>query len=175
MGLMKFLSAGRSFVGLGGGPARYKSAAESVVPNFGKKPAPRGSKRPVKGPDTHQNGHVGTVGDAVQPAKLKVRASTVPVASAAVVAGADASPDAVRKETKLLTAPTAAIVAEPPSVQTELRLATVKVARNDLSDADLEVVAAPEPLPPAAPAGKAEGFVKQLKMTRMVRACLTWF
>ena len=175
MGLMKFLSAGRSFVGLGSGPARYKVAAESAVPNFGKKPAPRSGKRPAKGPDTHQNGHVGTVGDAVQPAKLKVRASTVPVASAAVVAGADTSPAAPRKETKLLTAPTAAIAAEPPPMQTELRLATVKVARNDLSDADLEVVAAPVAQPPAAPADKAGGFVKQLKMTRMVRACLAWF
>lgn len=175
MGLMKFLSAGRSFVGLGSGSTRYKTAAESVVPNFAKKPSPRGGKRPAKSPETHKNGHVGTVGDGVPQTKLKVKATALPLASAAVTGVADVTGPSPRKETRLLAPPVAAIVAPAPEVQTELHLGTVKVARNDLSDADLEVVVATETPPAVASPGKAEGFVKKLKMTRMVRACLAWF
>jgi hypothetical protein len=40
---------------------------------------------------------------------------------------------------------------EPAPVQGELSLDTLKVVRNDLSDADLEIVRAPEPVPPPPP------------------------
>jgi hypothetical protein len=40
---------------------------------------------------------------------------------------------------------------ETAPVQSELSLESLKVVRNDLSDADLEIIRAAEPLPPVAP------------------------
>lgn len=167
MGLIKLLSAGRSFVGLASDRTRYQMTSQSVVPNFGKKPAPRASKRSAKAVESARNGLAGLGGFSRPP-------KTLTVVSSSATASDTKAAKAARPWTKPISSPVAVIVSqEPPPVRAELRLGSVKVARNDLSDADLELVVA-TPAGKSASVAGAKGFVQKLKMTRMVRACLAW-
>ncbi|MBI3877645.1 MAG: hypothetical protein HY300_17080 [Verrucomicrobia bacterium] len=72
-----------------------------------------------------------------------------------------------------------------PSKPGEFWLKRLKVVRNDLSDADLEVVPAkgakagaarqPATPKPQAPRGAVARFVKSRKLARLVSACFAWF
>ena len=173
MGFMKLLAAGRSFVGLKSDHTRYKVTPAGVVPDFSKKPGARGGKRAaqnaLKTAEAARGGHVGTVGDGGAGAKAVAHATSDAKAPTVAIVSKGAK-NTIQDRKRGPAQVGVAIGEKPPAVQAELRLQSVKVARNDLSDADLEVV------PVGAPekAGTA-GFVKKLKMTRVVRTCLAWF
>lgn len=180
MSLLKFLTAGRSFVGGNGEGGRYRLPCRRVLPKFAAKPNPfratslPETARPTEGGQASL-GFFPVAAEEPQPESAPIQHETVaPAASAEAPANVEsaasvAAPSAV-------SAPSAPAAAagekrpswlavrgerlakwwrsggrsarpaiprfERPAVQGELRLESVKVVRNDLSDSDLEVVKA---------------------------------
>ena len=182
MGLMQLLAAGRSLGKIGDQPSRYKMTQQSLLPKFGS----------VKAPEERAPG-VGATGSNQVTWKMELKQS-----SPGFVATANdrKNMNAVQPKPQEVTVPQTAVVrpafpigrwtlfknpfsrtpkpkpVEAPA-QSELSLDQVKPVRNDLSDADLElvrplkravekVVPATERVEPvaAAPEGAAWGRIK---------------
>ena len=191
MSLLRLLTAGKSLVGLRDAESRYRLTSQRLLPHFGpaRNPFSSGAKdepaqTEARSPGTQSESVTpaakpGTLGPSGEPAAVLQKGAE----HRAVPARFDARNLAValwRSLAALLRgwqgklrglfarsggqAAKRAIprFAEPP-VQGELSLDRIKVVRNDLSDADLEVVSAKPSAAPAAPAPapraveKAEG------------------
>ncbi len=156
MSLMRLLTAGRSWVGLKDPGSRYQMGKPGMLPKFGSGRNPFGAKKAVGPP--HRSVESDRSDKAAAPAP-------VPGASAAQAQPASHSRSqiAIRQEVakkenwasklglllgvrvkkRQATAP----VTPPPSArpQLELSLDSIKVVRNDLSDADVVILTAEEP------------------------------
>jgi hypothetical protein len=155
MGLMQLLAAGRSLGKIGDQPSRYKMTQQSLLPKFGT----------VKAPEEQVPG-VGEVSSNQAIAKVRLKQSSQKIATAA---NDRKHMNAVQLKSQEVTVPK--ITATGPAfpigrwtlfknpfsktpkpkpvedpVQPELSLDLVKPVRNDLSDADLELV---QPVRPA--------------------------
>ena len=145
MSWMRLLAVGKSIIGIRNERSPYKMTQDNLLPKFGRKPG--------------GEAEVSTAGETVTAVDIRVGGAAkdavalsgapAPRAGAAVLA-ADAT-----AVTGLLPSDSAAACssrrggrwrsrltgpAGPGPMQEELRLETVKVMRNDLRDADLEVV-----------------------------------
>ena len=160
MSLLKFLSAGKSLDGLKDCTARYRMRHPGSMPKFGsgKNPFQAKSERlqaAASRPAESCQQVDSPTAPAVNPAEPKETASVAPaVTPAPTVSAGKHKPSrsllsgilvsirsVLRKPWSKAPRPPRRPVARPP-VQAELSLDCVKVLRNDLSDADLEVVAA---------------------------------
>jgi hypothetical protein len=182
MGLMQLLTVGRSLGKIGDQPSRYKMTQQSLLPKFGSVKAPK-----------ERVPSVGDVGNNQAIAKTELKQSSLGFAAAA---NDRKNMNAVLSKPQEATVPKTAIArpafplgrwtlfrnpfsktqklkAAEATVQPELSLDMVKPVRNDLSDADLELVQsakrAPEKIVPAmtqpepaptTPEGAAWGRVK---------------
>lgn len=149
MGLMQLLAAGRSLGKIGDQPSRYKMTQQSLLPKFGS----------VKAPEERVPG-VGEVSSNQAIAKVRLKQSSPKIATAV---NDRKHMNAVQPKSQEVTVPKITATrpafpigrwtlfknpfsktpkpkpAEAP-VQPELSLDLVKPVRNDLSDADLELV-----------------------------------
>ena len=161
MGLMQLLTVGRSLGRIGDEPSRYKMTQQSLLPKFGSVNA-------------HENRARG-LSEKTNPVVVKTEIKTSEIAAAindrknmnsvqpgskvtAAPSAVDSRPAFPRGRWTLFKnpfskAPKAAASTAP--VQSELLLDSVKPVRNDLSDADLELVQAARinvvPAKPVAP------------------------
>ncbi|MEW6156763.1 MAG: hypothetical protein AB1813_04985 [Verrucomicrobiota bacterium] len=145
---MQLLAVGRSISGVKGAPASYKISSGRGLPKF----APVG--RPVSLMPAveikSQSGlfeDLGPVQSGLKssPASIRENISASPVPE---FPGHDEALIAARRRKflKRLFSPKGPITTPRAMVQSELRLESVKVMRNDLSDTDFELVAA-KPVP----------------------------
>jgi hypothetical protein len=176
MSLLKFLTAGRSFVGGNGDGSRYRLPCRRALPKFAAKPNPfRATSVPETARATEhteashgffpfaaeeQQPELAPIQpQAAEPAAVTETESPAAVGSAANVAAPSApTPAAEAQPVSRIATRMARLMewwrsggrsARPaiprfgrPAVQGELRLESVRVVRNDLSDSDLEVVKA---------------------------------
>jgi hypothetical protein len=163
MSLLRLLTAGKSLVGAQDAEPRYRATTQRLLPKFGsaKNPfigrkaataasAPSGEAARVMpcAPQPASAPPSGALGVA-RPTWLRRLLST---ALAERVRGWTAKATERFTRPKVKPAKPAIPQFSKPPVQAELSLERVKVLRNDLSDADLEVVAAKtKPAPAAAP------------------------
>jgi hypothetical protein len=149
MRLVRLLVAGKSMVGLKDEESPYRVTQQRLLPKFGFEKRPPGSSR----------------GRASLPETARVSAGSVPALAAAPrprpsrsLAGKFAELFAWNKSKA-----SPAVIAPVPlrhAIQGELRLDRVKVVRNDLSDADLEIVRLRPAAPSKAAAAVAAAAVK---------------
>ena len=165
MGLMQLLTVGRSLGTVPKGPNRFRPAEQGLLPKFGspKEPESRTTEMPVsplpplvvpqpaqeevKAPEKS-----GVLKMFLSPFQRKKTMNTVEAAPRVEAAPALAKANLsfpfgrwtlfVNPFNKTKTPPV-----EAGPVQGELLLDLVKPVRNDLRDSDLEVVAAPKPVP----------------------------
>jgi len=159
MGLMQLLTVGRSLGRISGEPGRYRMTQQSLLPKFG----------PVNAPEDRALG----LSEKTNPVVVKTEIKTPEIATAI---NDRKNMNSVQPSSQGTPAPNAAVsrpafprgrwslfknpfskspkpTAASAPVQSELSLDAVKPVRNDLSDADLEVVqAAPRRVEAAAPA-----------------------
>ncbi len=162
MGLMQLLTVGRSLGKIADQPSRYKMTQQSLLPKFGSVKAPEERVPSVGGTDSNQakvkagleqsspKAAVATNDrtnmNAVQPQPLE---KTVPKNAAVRSAFPLGRWTLFRNPFSRTPKPTAA----EATVQPELCLDMVKPVRNDLSDADLELIQSTKRAPDrAAPA-----------------------
>lgn len=149
MGLMQLLAVGRSLGKIGDQPSRYKMTQQSLLPKFGS----------VKAPEERVPG-VGGTGSNQVIAKTELKQSSLEFAA---TANDRKNMNAVQPKPQEVTVPKTVAVrpafplgrwtlfknpfSKTPkpkvadaSVQPELSIEMVKPVRNDLSDADLELV-----------------------------------
>ena len=188
MSLLRLLSAGKSLVGLKDSTARYRMGHPGAMPKFGSgknpfqtKPQPQpAAEAPRTAPSAAGDGSAQNA-----PVRLDEKKS-VPAANGPVVktlsrpevrngfrfgsvflAALHALKSLVqRPRSKSATKPKTQTLRTP--VQAELSLDCVKVLRNDLSDADLEVVRAKTPTPVA---GKTEAIEAEPVMPEDTEQC----
>lgn len=182
MSLLRLLTAGKSLVGVSGEESRYRFTSQRLLPQFGPARNPFSSRAKVEPAQTEARspGDYGGNGASVarpslpRPTGEQAAVLQRAVEHCAVRAKSDLSKPAGALwqriaallsgwQAKLfeLLARSGGKVAKPaipqfpkPPVQEELSLDRIKVMRNDLSDADLEVVPGK---PPAAPVATAPG------------------
>ena|ERR1044071_138220 len=200
MSLMKLLSVSRSFVNGGNHSGRYRMVEQGLLPKF----APVGrpiSLAPKKSPENAQARATGPAvefADCPHPAAnadaaLAFEAAPAPfilplgAAAGATAKAADpvcvnavpASTNWFRMRKNPFTPRPATTVPAVRPIQAELSLEGVKPVRNDLSDADLEVVRAPRELGasaagPAKPT-RARGFAAGKTGLAWSRLTARWF
>lgn len=159
MGLMQLLTVGRSLGRISGEPGRYRMTQQSLLPKFGSVNAPEDRARglsektnpvvvktEIKKPEIAAATNDRKNMNSVQPGS-----QGTPAPNAAV-----SRPAFPRGRWSLFKNPFSKAATKPSAtsapVQSELSLDAVKPVRNDLSDADLEVVqAAPRRVEAAAP------------------------
>ena len=158
MGLMQLLTVGRSLGRISDEPSRYRMAQQSLLPKFGS----------VNVPEERARG----LSEKTNPVFVKMEVKKLEIAT---TANDRKNMNAVQPSSQVTPAPNAAVsrpafprgrwslfknpfsktprpTVSPAPVQSELSLDAVKPMRNDLSDADMEVVqAAPRRVEPAAP------------------------
>ena len=196
MSLLRLLAAGKSLVGMSDAETRYRVTSQRLLPQFGAVRNPfssRGKKGPAQmGPGSSEDHRPKGVPQEIRcsPA-LRGESEAAPRRGPQGVA-TPASRSA-RKFGEVLRRRTAALLAgwkmklmgvlakrrrkatnpaipgfTKPPVQGELSLDRIKVVRNDLSDADLEVIPAK---PPTAPVMRAtEGAASTESAWRRVTA-----
>ena len=158
MGLMQLLTVGRSLGRISGEPGRYRMTQQSLLPRFGS----------VNAPEERARG----LSEKTNPVFVKTEVKKPEIATAT---NDRKNMNAVQPSSQVTTAPNAAVsrpafprgrwtlfknpfskaprpTASPAPVQSELSLDAVKPVRNDLRDADLELVqAVPRLVDVAAP------------------------
>ncbi len=166
MGLMKFLAVGRSIGRFGNDRSPFKMTQQSLLPKFGSVNAPeelaRGSGETrnqatvVQGPSRTEGPRASAATEGKSMNGISIDAP-VPAKAAAAPKHVEPSRPAfprgrwtIFRNPFAQAAKTPATVAAP--VQAELSLDLVKPVRNDLSDADLELVQAQALKTPAASA-----------------------
>ena len=143
MSLMRLLSAGKSWVGMSDNAGRYQVTRQRLLPKFG-----RGANPFQPGAPSVES-EPAPAAAASEPVNALKTTQVIPELAAQPVRPALAAP-AVSWWKRLAGVfryrpgrPAAAAVRLPrKAVQAELTLESVKVVRNDLSDADLDVVPA---------------------------------
>ena len=179
MSLIRLLTTGRSLVNIPDGDSRYRVTSQRLLPHFGARPNPFSSgdkaeptptapctpaKHTLKpGPpptrvapasvaeqETAPKSKRG-IQTAIAKARLRVLVAVLWRWAAALLNGCKAKLAALFARRRLKTAKPAIPRFSKAPVQTELSLDQIKVLRNDLSDADLEVVPAKTPATPTAP------------------------
>ena len=156
MSLLRLLSTGKSLVGVTDAESRYRVTRERLLPQFGSpknpfmiprksEPAPAGARR---GADCASNGASGG-GRGLQDASgasatarakgaLRLKAAALVIRCKAKIGGWLPHPRSTAVK------PAIPRFTQPP-VQGELSLDKIQVVRNDLRDADLEIVAGKAP------------------------------
>ncbi len=187
MSLLKLLTTGKSLVGLKDAESRYRMTNQRLLPKFGSgknpfsagetaEPIPTVTPPPMEAPQAAmattltrpEPANQGTPKESVGLLKLGT-ARARDLAAAALQArwvsqiGSMLSRPA-RKTTKAAGVP---VPSKPQQVQGELSLDRIKVMRNDLTDADLEIVAArPMPRSVPTPVLRAEEVVEPAPVNR---------
>jgi len=177
MRLMKLLSVSTTFVGGQNQAGRYKMAGQGMLPKFapvGRPISParkKGKAEEAPWSPVHATLQTATAASQVGSARAVlvldppreeappdsrhassvVTAAVSEPASAVCVDAIRASTNWFRWHKNLFTSRPAEAIRPQPPVQTELSLDAVKPVRNDLSDADLEVVAGQLEKRPAGP------------------------
>ena len=172
MSLMQLLAVGKSIIGLSAGRSPYRMREENLLPKFG--PA-KGAKSKPPAPVEAAPSLPKSVPKVDEPKTSRAAIETKGTEMNAIVAGTATESEPGRTSRSAETAypigrwtrlnPFHARFSkqsEAAPVQGELLLETVKVMRNDLSDADLEVVSSEQNSPPRSgsaqrkPAGESE-------------------
>ena len=182
MSLVRLLTSGRSLVGLKDSVSRYRMREKSLLPKFGSSGNPfagRSGGTSPAAPGIVVEGQPGSgqmTPAEVAAAQLK-ETRRLPVIAPNSEAAKTSRPGLAGRVVRCLgqwarnsnpflrranQAPSARAAARPghrPPVQAELSLDKIKVVRNDLSDADVEIVSAREAarLKPAAVTGAGTG------------------
>ena len=149
MGLMQLLAAGRSLGKIGDQPSRYKMTQQSLLPKFGSVKAPEervpsvgatGSNQVIAKTELKQSspGFAATVNDRKNMNAVQPKPQEVTVPKNATVRPAFPIGRWTLFKNPFSKAPKPKAADTP--VQPELSLDLVKPVRNDLSDADLELV-----------------------------------
>ena len=193
MSLLQLLTTGKSLVGLKDLESRYRLTTQRLLPQFGPtrnpfssngKSEPAQTEARVPGDDGRKNvfaeGRVSADPSRVTPAALpsgvqnrtastnagvhRVRAA-LRSRAAALLGGCKGKLAGMIGRVRIKAAKPAIPRFPKPPVQGELSLDKIKVMRNDLSDADLEVIAArmptaPAKSEPALPADKEVGVAE---------------
>jgi hypothetical protein len=163
MSLVRLLAAGRSLIGATTLVGQYRMRSKNGLPKFGspKNPFFRAPQTPAPPSDIPAAGAVPRPPAALTPAEVDAanlkETRRLPVMASSVQAGTRAVPaapgrwDGIRRLVRALhpfakrpiprteAQPTARRASRPP-VQCELSLENIQVMRNDLSDADVELV-----------------------------------
>jgi hypothetical protein len=188
MSLLRLLTTGKSLEGLRDADSRYRLCSQRLLPQFGParnpfsnraKPEPaqtaarplearRESAAPAAKPATSDpNSEPAAVlqrkvEQPAAPAKFDARKLAVALwrRFAALLSGWQAKLCGLFARSERKAAKSAIPRFPKPAVQGELSLERIKVVRNDLSDADLEVVPAKAPVAPAATAPAPRVFEK---------------
>lgn len=160
MSLMQLLAVGKSIIGLSAGRSPYRMREENLLPKFG--PA-KGAKAKPPAPAEAAPSIPKNVPKAEEPQTSQSATETKGNEMNAVVAGTETESEPGHTRRSAETAhpfgrwtrlnPFHARFSKQSDaapVQGELLLETVKVMRNDLSDADLEVVSSGQNSPPRA-------------------------
>jgi len=161
MSLIKMLSVSKSFMGGRNPPGRYRMVEQAALPKFAPvgRPislAPKRTSEDSRGPESREKSQstASSLGNAAPGLALDPSPGGTSPFTGSVAAAAPAPPVAVCANTvpsstnwfRLGKNPFMHRPVEPlrppATVQTELSLDAVKPVRNDLSDADLEVVTA---------------------------------
>jgi hypothetical protein len=154
MSLLRLLTAGRSLVNIGDTETRYRLTSQRLLPQFGS------GKNPFSGREAATAMPASAAEPSPEPTAVPAngespsRAKALWLRAAARMSGwtEKLSGRFARPNVK----PTKPAVPQfsKPAVQGELSLDQVRVIRNDLSDADLEIVTARKKAAPAAVAGE---------------------
>ncbi len=160
MSLMRLLAATRSIANIRDGRSPYKMDPDNLLPKFGPKgpetkaPTPEPAPHPTPG---HAGSEQGIASGPPAPTPSKQTMNTVEVeANIETGVPAAAYPQGRWTFLKRAFAPKPAARAAAVPVQGELALDLVRVVRNALNDADLEVVRArPKRAAPARPKREA--------------------
>ena len=183
MSLIRLLTTGRSLVNIPDGDSRYRVTSQRLLPHFGARPNPFSSgDKPEPTPtapctpakhtpkDEPPPTRVATVSVAEQEtapkskreiqtalakATLRVLVAVLRRWTAALLDGCKAKLAALFARRRAKAAKPAIPRFNKAPVQTELSLDRIRVLRNDLRDADLEVVPAKAAAPPATAAQPA--------------------
>jgi len=162
MSLLRLLSAGKSLVGLKDSTARYRMGHPGAMPKFGSRKNPFQTKTQLrKAPEAARTAAPAVENKAAQVTPIPIKEqNSAPVVAAPIAKTKSLSQvrngfrfgsifRAALRPLKFVIERRKAKSAGPPRsqlartvVQAELSLDCVKVLRNDLSDADLEVVSA---------------------------------
>jgi hypothetical protein len=159
MSLLRLLTTGKSLVGGRDTEIRYRASGERLLPHFGSaknpfsstvksEPVPAGGRPPAACVENGASSGSEIRSASREPAQARPRgvwhlkAFAILCGWASKIGGRLYRPRAIAIKSAIPR------FAKPP-VQGELSLDKIKVVRNDLSDADLEVVAAKLPVAPA--------------------------
>jgi hypothetical protein len=197
MSLIRLLTTGRSLVNIRDGESPYQVTSQRLLPHFGARqnpfsssakaePSPTARCLPqahtpkVAPPAMRATPALGGEPKAAPKSGLARRAASASSRfrgliavlrrwAAALVDGCKARLARLFARRRSKAAKSAIPRFDKPAVQTELSLDKIKVLRNDLSDADLEVVPAKAPAMPTAPAMPAveKPFVAEDASTRV--------
>jgi hypothetical protein len=157
MSLLRLLTTGKSLVGVRDKESPYRLTNQRLLPQFGPAKNPFSSSRESEpaqteersapndaAPDAARNERGGTSVWRVMLAALRLRA-------AALLSGCKGKLNNILGRVRPKAVKPAIPRFTKPAVQGELSLDRIKVVRNDLSDADLEVVPAKAPSAVASP------------------------
>jgi hypothetical protein len=179
MSLIRLLTTGRSLVNIRDGDSRYQVTSQRLLPHFGARENPfrsSGKAEPTPTARCSPQAHTPKVappamratpalgGEPKAAPKHRLADRTASVSSklrsliavlrrwtATILDGCKAKLARLFARRRSKAAKSAIPRFDKPPVQTELSLDKIKVLRNDLSDADLEVVPAKAPATPTAP------------------------
>jgi hypothetical protein len=201
MSLIKLLTVGKSLVSNKNGPARYRMTEQGMLPKFAPvgRPvalAPKPENRGMSDSDRYRAETRSAANPAptpTTPTRQALEYSTAPAQRGGAVPSAHSSPvapaatclNSVPVNTDFFRLKRVAAAfgrAGGPSrkapVQSELALDAVKVVRNDLSDADVEIVpttAAPPPEPDRDRPSKERVLKTELTGVAWSRLTARWF
>jgi hypothetical protein len=160
MSLLRLLTTGKSLVGVKDTESRYRVTGARLLPQFGSARNPFSSTAKSEPAPAGERPAAAQVGNGASGGRSGIRSANAKPALARAIGALRLKAVALlsgwrAKLGGLLPRPRAAKVkpAIPrftkPAVQGELSLDRIRVVRNDLSDADLEVVPAKAPATPA--------------------------
>jgi len=159
MSLLRLLATGRSLVSVRETESRYRLTTQRLLPQFGP------TRNPFSPPKRAEQSAAATtrpaaeVGEASAKAGVRGHARRLWLKTAGLWSAGKQKPDALMARPFGKAAKPAIPRFPKLPVQGELSLDRVKVVRNDLSDADLEVVPARRNPAPGALAGKTAAGV----------------
>jgi hypothetical protein len=167
MSLLRLLTAGKSLVGVKEAEGRYRLTSQRLLPTFGSAKNPFGNKATVtlaaSDAPTASGPGSASAGDGIEPntgkkQELRAQGAVRRTVTALLGKWAAKSGGMFARPNRQTARPAVPKLSKRP-VQGELSLDRVQVVRNDLSDADLEVVPVKRSAVPAeSPQGlRAEG------------------
>ena len=181
MSLLKLLTTGKSLVGLKDAESRYRMTNQRLLPKFGSAknpfsaaetvepvstvatpPIEEQQSAPVTHPTTMEPASNGTIKESAGLLRLGTsKARGLAAAALQTRWVSQLGPLISRPARKTTKAAGVPVPSKPQQVQGELSLDRIKVMRNDLSDADLEIIAArPKTRSVPAPALRAKDAVE---------------